>query len=338
MREQGEPQVVSLPWLSETALQERVRKYLITYGQRLGWQDELNALLEWLGEVVMAPLLEALQGETRAVLIPGSWLGILPLHAARLPQGGYALDYMTFAYAPSAQALYHARRRLNGGEEHLLAVDNPRGDLFYTPWEVHAVLHYFPHNHTHLPGKQATRQAVIEALPRASVLHFSTHGNAGWGDSQQARVLLASEESLSLTDLYEVHLSQAQVAVLSACETALPGVKAIDEVLSLPAGWMLAGVPRVVGSLWSVDDLSTAMLMARFYDLWRGEGKPVAEALRQAQIWLRDMPLEDMLMYWREYPDRQVGLAFHRYLTQKSNSLNLRHPSYWAGFACVGLP
>ncbi|MEJ5313563.1 MAG: CHAT domain-containing protein, partial [Anaerolinea sp.] len=359
VRAQGEPQAVDLPLLHEQTLRERVLgggkrrrvpgAYLGAYQHWLNlgkifpifqtaWQDELDALLEWLGEAVMAPLLEALSGEERAVLIPGGWLGILPLHAARLPQGGYALDRMTFTYAPGAHALYHARQHQNGNGEHLLAVENPREDLIFTPWEVRAARRYFPGRCTHLRGKKATLQAVEQALPEAGILHFSTHGSAGWGDSQRAALALANSQSLSLKRVYALHLQRAQVAILSACETAVPGLKAPDEVLSLPAGWMLAGVPRVIGSLWAVDDLSTALLITRFYDLWQGAGKPIPEALREAQRWLRDTPPEELRSYCRKYPDREVGQAFHRYLTLFSDSPNFAHPFFWAGFACVGLP
>lgn len=348
VRAQGEPQAVDLPLLREQTLRERAGRYLQVYEQwlslsmgfeiRTAYQKELDALLEWLGEAVMAPLLEALSGEERAVLIPGGWLGILPLHAARLPQGGYALDRMTFTYAPGAHALYHARQHQNTNGEHLLAVENPRGDLIFTPWEVRAARRYFPGRCTHLRGGEATLQAVEQALPEAGILHFSTHGSAGWGDSQRAALALANDESLSLKRVYALHLQRAQVAILSACETAVPGLKAPDEVLSLPAGWMLAGVPRVIGTLWAVNDLSTALLITRFFDLWQGAGKPIPEALREAQQWLRDTPLEKLRAYCRNYPDREVGQAFHRYLTLFKDSLDFAHPFYWAGFACVGLP
>ncbi len=360
VRGQGEPQEVDLPDLRQQTLVERVEGYLRTYEQwlnlgmipkiRTAWEDELNALLEWLGEVRYAEavcvaasvtgmtLLVTRAGGSRAVIIPGGLLGILPLHAARLPQGDYALDRMTFTYAPSAQALYHARLRLNGGGEYLLAVDNPRKDLAFTSWEVRAARRSFPERCTHLAGEKATLEAVREALGEASILHFSTHGRAGWGDSQEAGLMLAGNEVLSLQEVYALRLERAQVAILSACETAVPGLKALDEALSLPSGWMLAGVPRVIGSLWSVDDLSTALLITRFYELWREEGKPVVEALREAQIWLRDTPWEELRAYCRSYPDREVGQAFHRHLSGLGATRDFRQPYYWAGFACVGLP
>ena len=108
------------------------------------------------------------------------------------------------------------------------------------------------------------------------------------------------------------------MAILSACETGIPGFKLLDEVISLPSGYMQAGVPGVIGSLWSVSDISTMMLMTRFYDLWRREGLLLPEAFRQAQIWLRDTTNGEKEEYFKkslpEYQEREclrLRLAKH---------------------------
>jgi CHAT domain-containing protein len=63
-----------------------------------------------------------------------------------------------------------------------------------------------------------------------------------------------------------------------------PELKSPDEIISLPTSLMVAGIPTVIGSLWSVDDVSTAILMARFYEeLWRGERQEPLQALLAAQ-------------------------------------------------------
>jgi len=58
--------------------------------------------------------------------------------------------------------------------------------------------------------------------------------------------------------------------------------------MPLSAALLRAGFAGVISSLWPVSDLSTAILMERFYRLWREEGLAPAHALRQAQQWLRD--------------------------------------------------
>jgi CHAT domain-containing protein len=120
-----------------------------------------------------------------------------------------------------------------------------------------------------------------------------------------------------------------RLAVLSACETGLPGLDTIDEVVSLPIGMLQAGVAGVVASLWPVDDRSTMMLMVRFYDLWREQQLEPSEALRQAQQWIRDTPDEEKAAY---YQGRKFILDEEEIPECKPS-----HPSYWSAFTYTGV-
>ena len=356
---------VELPKLTEDALRGQVigeegqNTYLRAYLAWLpdtnnednctAWFDALDATCAWLGEAVMGPLMAALEQhlppESQVVLIPSGWLALLPLHAARLPGSqAYALDRFCFTYAPSAQALYHARRQAaSAPADALLAVENPRGDLPFTSQEVKAALEHFRDQAVHLPEKRATRKNVLRDIPKANVLHFSTHGLAGWGEAEAARLVLADGE-LTLAEVYRLKLDQARLAVLSACETAIPGLEVPDEVSSLPSGWMQAGVPGVVGTLWSVNDLSTALLIARFYDLWRNQPLPLPQALPQAQRWLRDRTAgelaEEMKSSLPEFQRLSASVAgefFQRLRLSYSPIDRFDHPYHWAGFIFVGI-
>jgi CHAT domain-containing protein len=127
----------------------------------------------------------------------------------------------------------------------------------------------------------------------------------------------------------DLRLEGARLAVLSACETGLPGAKLPEEAVSLPSGLIQAGVAGVVGSLWAVSDVSTALLMARFYDLWRKEGLEPPEALRQAQIWLRDSTNAEKEAFFR-HALPELGA------TRRFQDLDFAHPFYWAAFSYVG--
>jgi CHAT domain-containing protein len=81
--------------------------------------------------------------------------------------------------------------------------------------------------------------------------------------------------------------------VLSACETAVPGIELPDELIGLPGGLLQAGASGVIGSLWRVGDEATALLMRRFYRGWLEEALEPAEALRRAQRWVRDATRAD---------------------------------------------
>jgi CHAT domain-containing protein len=283
-------------------------------------------------------------------------LGLLPLHAAwtedpNAPTGRrYALDAITFAYAPNARALAASRAVAADVQPHaVLAVDNPDGSLLFSRQEVDAVLSYFPEGcKKPLRGQAATHQAVTAELPNYPVLHFSTHGWAGWQEPLESGLLMASEPHLTLRDVLEMRLDKARLAVLSACETGIPGTKLPDEVVSLPTGLMQAGVAGVVASLWSVNDLSTAMLMERFYRLWREEdGRPPALALREAQRWLRDTTNREKADYFKRDVPAIAGarmpelvaaeLYVDRMLQQEPDARDFEHPFWWAAFYLTGV-
>jgi tetratricopeptide (TPR) repeat protein len=328
---------------------------------RQAWFEALESTLRWLGEAVMAPVLEALAtflppgGLVR--LVPGGLLALLPLHAAILtadrgPQTAaepsavshlpsvYALDHYTFAYVPSAQALYHARPAAARPADSLLAVDNPDGKLTFSTMEIAEALRHFPASRR-LAGKEATLQAVRQALPDHAVLHFSTHGWAGWGESEVSGLKLA-DGNLYLRDLFDLRLERARLGILSACESGLPGMKLLEEVVSLPAVMMQAGVPGVLGSLWAVNDLSTAMLIARFYENWRERGLDLPQALREAQRWLRDLFHDESKL--SELEAQLPESIANRFAAEQADAFfkvaalrDLSHPNYWAAFVFYGV-
>ena len=84
-------------------------------------------------------------------------------------------------------------------------------------------------------------------------------------------------------------LDDTSLVILSACNTAMGDGGDVKFVASLAEAFWLAGSQSVVASLWSVDDESTALLMAEFYAALRA-GAPKAEALRKAQLAVRANP------------------------------------------------
>lgn len=344
---------------------------------RRAWFAALNETTQWLWDVVMGPVLEHLtpppapsplpsvtrlgRGEGAAVaagggvrLIPIGLLSLLPLHAAwtadpNAPAGRrYALDALTIGYTPSARGLAAARASAaRVGPDSILAVDNPDGSLDFSAPEIDAVLSYFPADlSVALRRSNATRQAVLEHLPGSAVLHFSTHGWAGWRQPLESGMLLAGKENLILADLFDLRLDRARLAVLSACETGVPGTELPDEVVGLPVGFMQAGAAGVVASLWSVNDRSTAMLMERFYRLWREDGLNPALALREAQRWLRDTTNWEKAEYFkRDVPVLSATrmpetVAIDLYVDRMQTEPDARpftHPFWWAAFYLTGV-
>ena len=135
--------------------------------------------------------------------------------------------------------------------------------------------------------------ALAEKMSGASLLHFACHGSFDPNDPPASGLLLA-DGMLRLRDLLDpdfAGLGRARLAVLFACQTAISDFRTLpDESIWLPAAFLRAGVPGVVGSLWSVADHSTRLLVGRFYHYWLREEQPPAQALAAAQRWLRQPP------------------------------------------------
>jgi CHAT domain-containing protein len=90
----------------------------------------------------------------------------------------------------------------------------------------------------------------------------------------------------------------ADLTVLSACQTALGREIRGEGLVGLTRSFMYAGVPRVVATLWKIDDAATAELMRAFYRALLKEGRGPAAALRAAQLELARTPAWSAPYYW----------------------------------------
>jgi CHAT domain-containing protein/tetratricopeptide (TPR) repeat protein len=355
-----------LPGLTEQALADRVRAYRDVYRayltgprtekDRTRWESAIDTVTAWAWNAVMAPVLEALGDARRATLVPAGLLGVLPLHAAwtadpACPTGRrYALDQTVLTYAPNAQALGAARRRhdeILG--DHLVAVDEPdlgaaapRLRLPFSALEVAAATATFD-DHEILAGADADAESVLAALSRAQCFHLSCHGRADPASPLEAALAMAGGQPLTLRNVLGQRLT-ARVGVLSACETAIPGDELPDEVISLPTGLIQAGLGTAVASLWSVPGTATALLMFRFYERWRVVGADPAQALNDAQRWLRDTDTGEKITYFEDIAlddDHPMAGAAQEpyellYRTTDPARRDGEHPYQWAAFTCVG--
>jgi len=348
--EDGEITPVWLPELTEETLQQTLDNYLRAYKDllthskkdtyRQQWLNTLEATTKLLWKQVLAPLIQALPKSAQITLIPVGRLGLLPLHAAawtednNTPTGKrYALDELTISYAPNARSLTEARKVAQQVEANrMLVVNDPQPvkapSLSNLENEVRTVVATFaqPQIFKH---KAATRQAILDALTNSTVLHFACHGIAKLDKPLESALIMANNEPLTVKDFLDLRLNGVRLAILSACETGIPGTELPDEVVNLPTGLLQAGVAGVVASLWSVSDQSTMLLMARFYYHWREENQSPAQALRQAQIWVRDKTEVEQV----DFLKRQYDIELY----YPSEERVYEHPYYWAAFGYTGV-
>jgi len=278
------------------------------------------------------------------VFVPYSTLHLLPFHA--LPFQSEALGFSkNIAYLPSASVLQFLDKKSSPTNLNMLAVGNPTGDLSASELEASFVADLF--QATPLLNVQATEHAVRKKLNAANLMHFATHGNLSEEAPLQSSISLANEEELSLYELMGIQLN-AELVVLSACNTARGETTGGDDVLGLTRGLLASGAKSVLVSLWAVDDLSTSLFMVHFYKNIK-EGKTPSAALLESQVYLKNLNESEIESeinkLQHQIKDEAAGQQFAKARSKRGMDLeaeefgsakNFKHPFYWAPFILVG--
>lgn len=158
-------------------------------------------------------------------------------------------------------------------------------------------------------GQQASKALFEEEASQYNIIHLATHGTVNMKNPMRSRLSFGTgtqeETSLYAYEIHNISL-QANLVVLSACETGFGRTVQGEGVSSLARAFLFAGAPSVVTTLWEVNDFTSAALIELFYDnLSQGMNK--AEALQAAK------------------------LAF----LSKTDEIS-GHPTYWASFITLG--
>ncbi len=338
----GSSRTLELPDVGEEVVRERVGTYVDALLRRRrqpeAWTAELDRTCQWLWDRIMSPVIQSIGAAPGATvsLVPCGLLAMMPLHAACAPGNSgeelrYAIDRIAVRYAPNALVMIAAREkaaRLEVGA--FLGVDNPQPTSL--PWletaerEITGASRFF-RTVVRLSKTEATRERLLGEVAQASVIHFACHGHADLLEPANSGLAMSHDVWTTVRDLAQVRLDKTRLVVLSACESAQPGVAAVDEILGLPTGFMEAGAAGVIGTLWSIDDVAATVLMTRFYELWRGDGQDPVAALASAQRWMRDLSTIERAT---AFPDLDFGGS------GDPGDYPYRHPIWWGAFSYTG--
>ncbi len=155
----------------------------------------------------------------------------------------------------------------------------------------------------------ANKQTVFNSgLEQYRILHFATHSLADSQNPGLSGIVLSLVDKqgadvdgfLRLQDIYNLKLN-ADLVVLSACSTALGKEVKGEGLIGLTRGFMYAGSPRVVATLWKVDDAATAAFMTIFYRKMLTDNLRPAAALRAAQTEMMKQPRWRSPYYWAPF-------------------------------------
>ena len=154
-----------------------------------------------------------------------------------------------------------------------------------------------------LKGDMATVNAVFDALPEHSVVHFACHGVQDLRQPLNSGLIL-HDGRLTLSKLMHTKLPNAQLAFLSACETAQGEEDYPDEAVHIAAGMLAAGFRDVIGTMWEVNDAAAANVADLVYKRIFKDGKLLVNripfALHRAVQWLRNT-YPDNFMVWMPF-------------------------------------
>ena len=299
-----------------------------------------------LYDLLLAPARAQLQGKTALIIVPDDALWELPFQALQSPAGRYVLEEQAVSYTPSlsvARAVILRRRGQPSKPSfvsNLLAFGNPllggdavraepggmmsggAGALPEAERQVRTLGQlYGAANSRVYTGAEAREDRFKAEAGKYRILHLAAHGVLNDASPMYSHIVLsqgatdATEDGLLETwELMNLDLN-ADMVVLSACETARGSVRPGEGMVGLSWGFFVAGSPTTLVSQWKVDSSATTELMLGFYrHLKAGAGGPEASqssppsksaALREASLKL---------------------ISSERYA----------HPFYWAGFVLIG--
>ena len=275
------------------------------------------------------------QRTTAIVLVPDGSLNLVPFEALMDENGATINKRVTIASVPSATIYFTLKTAptLTTATRPFLGVayspmqsaavqlaSNTRGmfdlqksaltPLPFAREEIAEAAKALGKNSVELDGAAASEAALKAlALGDFKIIHIAAHGIGNEAEPDRAALLLApgndSEDGLwQSREIRQTRLN-ADLVVLSACDTGTGRLEGQEGIMNLARAFLIAGAKSVVASLWQVDDRSTATLMSFFYE-HLAAGLEVREALRQAQ-----------LDFIKEFGDKA-------------------QPYYWAGFEVIG--
>jgi len=291
----------------------------------------LTRIARQLYSQLILPVEAAIQASDRVIILPDGPLHSLPWGLLVRPAPGadkeeqHFVEWKPFHVALSASLFSELKSRRDSrphGEPTILAFGDPvypdisapskelssmratRGlELMPLPGsrrEVENILDLFPQGEAYL-GSDATEQRAKSTLTTARNIHFAAHAVLDEGLPLNSAIVLslplhpdrqdADNGLLQAWEIFEQVRLDADLVVLSACESALGKELGGEGLISLTRAFQYAGARSVLASLWKISDRTTAELMVRFYKHLKA-GKTKDEALRAAQIELIRGPIE----------------------------------------------
>lgn len=185
-------------------------------------------------------------------------------------------------------------------------------------------------------------------------VHLATHGWVDYGDSEEALysscIFLAGAQNwlsdhvqdpqigngvVTADEISRQNWKKVKLVVLSTCMSGLNNYTINKGFHGMISALSAAGVKYVISSLWSQDDLGTAVMMEEFYRLYEGESRTPDEALCRAKEYLKNISIRDLKEKgWLGIQDDRVQPVLEQYRQMNDRVKPFRNEIYWGGFEC----
>jgi len=258
------------------------------------WKEEFVGMLTDLAKHLNLNdlILWHLEGISELIIVPHFALHHIPFAALPIGDNRYLGDKFLIRYAPSCQVLEFCQQRPSlGNNLKCGTIEDATGDLPCASFEGEqlAVLYSIPDNRRLKGRRQATVSNYRELAQTVQILHSSHHAQSRF-DNPFESTLILGDGCITLGQLMTPgwRLPQLSDVFLSCCETGLGLTEITGDILTFSTAFLSAGARSVIGTLWAVDDLATALFSIFYYQEWQ-QGKNRPEAVRQAQVKLREL-------------------------------------------------
>jgi CHAT domain-containing protein/Tfp pilus assembly protein PilF len=321
------------------------------------WRDNLLQLLTQLGEILNIPaILEPIQNQNtqiqNLILIPHRDLHRFPLHTL-FPE-------FTTTYLPSAQIGINLQQKQPISiPTNFLSVEAPDSkesdgkpfdELPDAEIESATICAMFA-NPQRIPGSTASKENITTALANNhQIFHFTGHATYNYQRPKLSCLALSGTDRFTLEDITQLSLDSYHLVSLSACETAITGNQTIDnEYVGLVSGFLSQGVTNVLSTLWTVESVSSALLMIEFYRQPDWHTTP-AVALKRTQMWLCNVTYRKLVNWYKQCAEEIEAKNFicaselldaATAIEDEPAKINTTrppyaHPYYWASFIITG--
>lgn len=341
------PRVVEIPMPLDVARDLMSQRFRINERENQAFaefQEQFGRLIE--------PVEEWANEDDVVWFVPHGCLHSLPLHALKLGDR-YLIERNPVFYSPSASVQRTCWAHRKGKHERALVLGDSSEvqRLPFARAEARAIAGVFETEPILGPkaSKQFLEQRFREPDGEIDILHIACHGRFSNDNPLKSGILLGDQVNddepdsniLTAEEIFGFKLP-VDLVTLSCCETGISENRSGDELIGLTRALIYAGAASLIASLWSVNDLSTRILMEHFYRELKA-GRPKVDALQRAQLAVMKMTQDQRHEYLSSYRKRNVTFFDfdeendrHRADPFSANEFCFSNPYYWAPFVLIG--